>query len=120
MSPLQSDALYYYCISDIPISASLSQGISIEEFREPKTPGKGVLRWFDKIAAQDRAVEIVEIPSTLGKEISLRGTDGLIHSFQYVDKNVYDTLIKRLLPSAPPFHSEEEIQSYLTNLNPYT
>jgi len=125
MTLLQSDALYYYTqlipesMSPFEGSGSLTQGLSVERYLPPEEGAKGLIHWFDKIEVRLRSIEIRDVPSLREKTIIVFGVEGSIHSFQYVDVDVYNRLVRKMLPKAPPLSSDGDIQAYLKNLNPY-
>jgi hypothetical protein len=125
MNPLESNAMYYYTeihpSTRLPIRGtdSLIQGVSIEPYTTPIGGAQGAIHWFDKIAGYQRTIEVETIPSLREKSFTIIGTKGIGCFFQYIDLDVYNRLVRQLLPAAPPFTSEIEIQKYLKTLNPY-
>lgn len=126
MTNLESRYMYYYSLIDlqsqttIPGSGSLIQGLSYEPYTQPEEKAQGALHWFDKIQAAMRSIELQATLPSLEKNFTVIDTDGWSHSFQYVDREVYNALIKeKLLPQAPTLRSEAEIQEYLKHMNPY-
>lgn len=125
MTHLESNRLYYYSLLEpenrTPLegSSSLIQGLSFEPYMPPEEGAQGALHWFDKIQASVRSIDLVTAPPSFEKKFTVIDRDGWSHSFQYVDREVYDTLVRKLLPTAPLLRSEQEIQEYLKRLNPY-
>jgi len=125
MTLLESDAAYYFTIL-LPItmtpmegSDSIIQGLVLETYPAPKGEAKGSIDWFDKVEARQRSMEIKEVPKTLEKSMTFFVVDGPITHFQYVDLDVYNKLVRKLLPQAPSLSSDDDVQAYLKRLNPY-
>ncbi len=95
---------------------TFAQGLTIA--KEPK----GLLAiWFDKIAFQERTVAIDSFEQ---KEKSIVITVGDSHfAFFYIDRARYEEIkAKNWLRSdlVKDLASDEEVQTYFSNLNPYS
>lgn len=81
----------------------------------------GYFSWFDKVNGVMRTIELQSEPKIKENKNSyeVRDTDGYYYGFELLDKDIYDKRIRSLMASSIDLATTEEVQKYLSNLNPY-
>ncbi len=94
------------------IANPLAQKINIS-FEENSSEFWGYCSWWDQANQQLRTIQIVKEAESKGKNIRVVIDDGIIYSFTYITKAVYDTTMKQMLAQPPDLPDDKSVQQYL-------
>lgn len=89
-------------------------GISIIREKDHDEKGWGYCSWFDLLNQYMRTIVLKKPPEVFEDKIyTLLTSDGEIYKFELIDKQVFDSCLRDILPNAPIFQTDEEVQAYI-------
>lgn len=98
---------------------SIAQGIRVQEDPSHPEGAWGTASWFDKVSGVMRMCLIQKPPVRVEGQYRIQSVDGEELAFVLITKVVYDTIVRRMLPDAPEFTTDEQIQEYVRSLSTY-
>lgn len=122
-SPISKSGIFYVTLNDAegkPVEDGvnkIAEGLSIVEKRSDSR--WGIISWFDKVAAYMRTIEIIAPPTIVNSTYEIKDENRYTYRFELVNKNLYDKIVRKLIPGSPDLPSDERVQDYLSKLNPF-
>ena len=99
-----------------PIAEGLK--ISPKDIKDPNKSCWGYCSWFDKILPKTEIIAISEEPIIADSSITITMENTLKITFRFINKEIYDRIVKELL-RGPSLADDEAVQTYIKTLNPY-
>lgn len=122
---ISDPAMFYVTLRDVEGNIledalnPLAEGLTIVH-QQGEDDAWGYVSWYDKIAADMRSIEIKKPPQTVGSDYKLIDLLDYKIDFKYITKEVFEKNIKPLLNlKIPELKSDNEVQKYLSGLNPF-
>lgn len=121
-----SDDRFFYIVVKDPEGNELYSGENpiasgIKAIAQTDDDGWGYLSWFDLVNGVMRSMQLKSAPVIKENKNIYEFTtvEDYTYVFEIINKHIYDSIIRSIIPNSPDLESDPEIQNYLAHQNPY-